>query len=63
MKLEQQKLRKELYGDDWLNYLKSLEGDEEAIEKARAEKRAIFEKLLAARLLTQKQLRPTVRNI
>lgn len=50
MKLEQRKLRRELYGDDWLNYLRSLEGDETALKKAREEKRAEFNRLLALRL-------------
>ena len=58
MRLEQQKIRKELYGEDWLNYLKRLDDDEEALEKIRAERRAKFEKLLSARLLLQKELQP-----
>ena len=59
MRLEQQKIRKELYGEDWLNYLKTLDDEEEAIEKIRAERRAKFQKLLSARLFAQKQLQPT----
>ena len=62
MRLEQQKIRKELYGEDWLNYLKRLDDDEEALEKIRAERRAKFEKLLSARLFAQKELQPTGYN-
>lgn len=58
MRLEQQKIRKELYGEDWLNYLKRLDDDKEAIEKIRVERRAKFEKLLSARLFAQKELQP-----
>ena len=49
-KLEQRKLRREMYGDDWLRYLASLR-DQEAIDEAKRRQKEEFDRLLKARLL------------
>ena len=46
-KLTQLKLRKELYGDDWMRKLEELEGDEEAIRRLKALQKAEFDRRLA----------------
>ena len=45
-----------MYGDEWLNVLKNLEGDEEAILKARQQRKNEYNQRLAS-LLALKKLR------
>ena len=45
-----------MYGDEWLNVLKNLEGDEEAILKARQQRKDEYNQRLAS-LLALKKLR------
>ncbi|CBY12803.1 unnamed protein product [Oikopleura dioica] len=54
-KLEQKKLQKEMYGDDYLKAMKSLEGDEEALKKLQDDQRKEFDARLAAALLAAKK--------
>ena len=55
-KVEQRKLRNKMYGDEWLNVLKNLEGDDEAIFEARQQRKNEYNQRLAT-LVALKKLR------
>ncbi|CBY12801.1 unnamed protein product [Oikopleura dioica] len=66
-KLEQRKLRREMYGDDWLRYLASLR-DQDAIDEAKRRQKEEFDRLLRARLLkkgekTEEELEKEIEEI
>ena len=45
-RMEQRKLRNEVYGDEWINMLKTLDGDKLAILKLREERKNEYNRKL-----------------
>ena len=54
-KLAQRELRKDMYGDDFKAKLAALQGDNDAIEKLKADQKSAFDKRLAMLLAAKRK--------